>query len=75
MTNSNIGINQSMHFLSWLNQEKISIALSTYQTNRLFIIGQKPDGELSAYERIFDRAMGLYATDNSLYLSTRYILS
>ncbi|MBR8827123.1 MAG: TIGR03032 family protein [Gomphosphaeria aponina SAG 52.96 = DSM 107014] len=62
----------SEYWLSWLEEHNLSIALSTYQTNRIFFIGKKPDGTLSGFERFFDRAMGLYQQENSLYLATRY---
>lgn len=52
----------------------MSLAFTTYQTNRLFLLGVKPDGRLSAFERLFDRAMGLYATSERLYMSSRYQL-
>ena len=52
----------------------MSLAFTTYQTNRLFLVGVKPNGQLSSFERLFDRAMGLWTTPNHLYLSTRYQL-
>lgn len=64
----------SRDFLAWLHAEKISLAFTTYQTSRLFFIGLKPDGALSAFERLFDHAMGLYATPDTLYMSSRYQL-
>src|SRR5512136_1621205 len=64
----------SREFLDWLREMRVSLALTTYQTNRLFLIGVKPNGQLSVFERIFDRAMGLYATPERLYVSTRYQL-
>jgi protein O-GlcNAc transferase len=65
-------ITVSRHFLGWLHESGISLACTTYQTNRLFLIGAKPDGTLSAFERAFDRPMGLTATAERLYLSTRW---
>ncbi|MGD1716731.1 TIGR03032 family protein [Dapis sp. BLCC M172] len=62
----------SQQFIDWLNTEKLSLAFTTYQSNRLFFIGIKPDGSLSATMRTFDRPMGLYATADSLTLATRY---
>jgi len=62
----------SEYFLSWLEEHKISLTISTYQTNRIFLIGLKPDDTLSGFERFFERAMGLYQQENSLYLATRY---
>ncbi|NEO57270.1 MAG: DUF4915 domain-containing protein [Okeania sp. SIO3B5] len=62
----------SQQFIDWLNTEKLSLAFTTYQSNRLFFIGIKPDGSLSATMRTFDRPMGLYATADRLTLATRY---
>lgn len=67
-----IEITCSQHFLAWLAQEQISLAFTTYQTNRLFLIGRKADGALSTFERIFDRPMGLFAQADRLYVGCRY---
>ncbi|MGK7894580.1 MAG: DUF4915 domain-containing protein [Xenococcus sp. (in: cyanobacteria)] len=67
-------ISCSRYFLSWLQEQEVSLAFTTYQTNRLFLVGVKPNGQLSGFERLFDRAMGLWTTPNHLYLSTRYQL-
>jgi uncharacterized protein (TIGR03032 family) len=67
-------ITVSRHFLSWLHDAAISLAFTTYQTNRLFLIGLKPDGALSIFERHFDRPMGLYATAERLHMTTRWQL-
>ena len=62
----------SEHFHQWLDGEQISLAFTTYQTNRLFLVGCKKNGHLAVNERLFDKPMGLYASDESLYMSTRY---
>ena len=62
----------SDHLYQWLNDEKISLAFTTYQTNRLFLVGCKPNGRLAVNERLFDKPMGLYACKESLYMVTRY---
>lgn len=64
----------SPHIIDWLQELQISLAFTTYQTCRLFLLGVKPNGRLSAFERMFDQAMGLYATQERLYLSTKYQL-
>ncbi|WP_169829429.1 TIGR03032 family protein [Desulfatibacillum aliphaticivorans] len=69
-----VEITCSQGFLSWLNQEKISLAFTTYQSSRLFFLGLKENGALSAFERLFDHAMGLWATPDSLIMSSRYQL-
>ncbi|MGZ8191094.1 MAG: TIGR03032 family protein [Methylococcaceae bacterium] len=56
----------------WLNELQISLAFTTYQTNRLFLIGCKPEGRLAVNERLFDKPMGLYAHKDSLYMACRY---
>src|SRR5262245_18261390 len=67
-------IRTSRHFLSWLAQSGASLAFTTYQTNRLFLIGTKENGRLSVFERHFDRPMGLFATPERLWMSTRWQL-
>ncbi|MDY7048060.1 MAG: TIGR03032 family protein [Microcystis panniformis WG22] len=57
---------------AWLQQEKISLAFTTYQTNRLILLGSYEDGRITLQERLFDKPMGLYADATSLYMSTRY---
>lgn len=80
MTNPNpssrIQISHSRNFISWLCDQKIALALTTYQSSRLMLVGVNHLGQFSGFERIFDRAMGLYATPNSerLYLACRYQL-
>ncbi|MGH7288248.1 MAG: TIGR03032 family protein, partial [Myxococcota bacterium] len=64
----------SRHFLSWLSESGASLAFTTYQTNRLFLIGMKEGGRLSIFERHFDRPMGLHATPERLLMSMRWQL-
>jgi len=62
-------------FPSWLTQQQISLACTTYQTSRLMLIGAVPEtNRISAFWRIFDRAMGLFCTSERLYLSSKYQL-
>jgi uncharacterized protein (TIGR03032 family) len=62
-------------FPSWLTSQQISLACTTYQTSRLMLIGAAPEtNRISAFWRIFERAMGLYCTSSRLYLSSKYQL-
>ncbi len=62
-------------FPAWLKQQQISLACTTYQTNRLILIGAGAETDrISIHWRIFDRAMGLYCTPERLYLSSKYQL-
>jgi uncharacterized protein (TIGR03032 family) len=65
-------ITTSRQLLSWLAEQKISIALTTYQIGKLYFIGLKPDDALSVFERSFNRCMGLCTTANGLYMSSLY---
>ncbi len=69
---SEVSITASAGFWNWLDSLQIGLAFTTYQSNRLFLIGRKPEGSLSIDERLFDKPMGLYYFDNSLYMACRY---
>lgn len=62
----------SEHLYQWLENERISLAFTTYQTNRLFLVGRKENGHLAVNERLFDKPMGLYTRNESLFMATRY---
>lgn len=64
----------SRQFTAWLAEQRLSLAFTTYQSGKLFLLGVRPDGGLSVFERTFNRAMGLAAHDRQLYLSTLYQL-
>jgi uncharacterized protein (TIGR03032 family) len=60
----------SRYFIQWLASNGISIALTTYQTGHLMFIGVNSQGQLTSHGRGFQRAMGLHATPQRLYMST-----
>ncbi len=63
-------ITTSRQMLPWLAEQKLSIALTTYQIGKLFLLGLKSNGELSIFERTFNRCMGLCPTPNGFYMSS-----
>jgi len=67
-------ISGSRQFTSWLAAQPLSLAFTTYQAGKVFWIGLQPNGQLSVFERTFERCMGLTVHGNSLYLSTLYQL-
>ncbi|MCF2145974.1 TIGR03032 family protein [Desmonostoc muscorum LEGE 12446] len=67
-------ITASQEFNSWLAQQNLSIACTTYQTNRLFFVSSQANDRLLVHERLFDKPMGLYAAGDRLYMTTRYQL-
>jgi hypothetical protein len=46
------------------------LALTSYQTGQLMLIGPLLDGRLSVFQRNFVRAMGLWAALQRLFLTT-----
>lgn len=65
-----LSVTCSRHFVSWLAQEGISLAVTTYQAGRLFLIGPQPNGRLSVFERSFPRCMGLWSDGQTIWMSS-----
>ena len=56
----------------WLAAQGVSLAFAVPPA-KLFLIGLREDGRLSAFERTFNKSMGLAASGTStIYLGTRY---
>ena len=58
----------------WLSSSKISIAISSYQTGRVYLVGSDKTGRVSFFERIFERAMGIVGNAQRIYLGGLYQL-
>jgi hypothetical protein len=56
-----VDVTGSPHLAAWLAEQSVSLAFTTYQSGKLFLLGCYPDGRLAAFERTFDRATGLWA--------------
>jgi uncharacterized protein (TIGR03032 family) len=69
-----IEVTTSRHFSSWLADQQVSLAFTTYQTSKLFLLGRYPDGRLTVVERTVDRCMGLWGDGQTMWLSSRYQL-
>ncbi|MDB6155430.1 MAG: Ribosomal protein acetylase RimI and related acetyltransferase [Chthoniobacteraceae bacterium] len=76
MNQPQLEISGSRNFTSWLKEQRLSLAFSTYQTGKLFLIGLKPDGKLSIFERTFERCMGLCVSADlqTLWMSSLFQL-
>ena len=59
---------------AWLAEQRVSLAFTTYQTGKLFLIGLRPDGQLWVFERTFNRCMGLWSDGQTLWMSSLYQL-
>lgn len=64
----------SQGFSGWLAANQCSVALTTYQAGRLFLIGRKPDGSVRAHERLIEQCQGLWTDGQSLWTSSLYAL-
>jgi uncharacterized protein (TIGR03032 family) len=65
-------LSASRQFPEWLVEQGASLAFTTYQAGKLFLIGVRPDGRLSVFERTLARCMGLHASGNSLYVASLF---
>lgn len=66
----------SRQFSSWLAEQRVSVAFTTYQAGKLFFVGLQGSGQLSIFERTFSRCMGLctQSSANTLWMSSLYQL-
>lgn len=64
----------SRRFPAWLVEQQISLAFTTYQVGKLFLIGLQADGRLSVFERTFNRCMGLWGDGQTLWMTSLYQL-
>ena len=67
-------ITTSRQFGAWLAEQQISLALTTYQAGKLFLIGLQPNGRLSIFERTFNRCMGLWGDSQTLWMTSLFQL-
>jgi len=64
----------SRHFAGWLAEQDVSLALTTYQAGKLFLVGRKTGGGISVFERTFNRCMGVWADGPTIWMSSLYQL-
>ena len=74
MTKPSLELSGSRLFTAWLAEAGGSLAFTTYQAGKVFLIGLRPDGRLSVFERSFERPMGLGAAPGRFWMSSRYQL-
>jgi uncharacterized protein (TIGR03032 family) len=76
MAQETFALTTSRGFESWLHRSGGSIAFTTYQAGKLFLLGLKPEGRLAVFERTFSRCMGVAVSGDArtLLLATQYQL-
>ena len=67
-------VTSSRQFPDWLKEQNASLAFTTYQAGKLFLIGTNADGRLSIFERTLPRVMGLHADRETLWVASLYQL-
>lgn len=58
----------------WLAGHGVSLAISSYQSGRVYLVGSDQAGRVSFFERIFERAMGIVGNAQRIYLGGLYQL-
>ena len=56
-------------FAAWLHAAGVSLAITTYQIGKIFLIGAPAPDRLSVTERTFERCLGVSADQSSLTLA------
>jgi len=64
-------ISVSHGLASWLIANQTSIAFTSYQSGRLFLVGVMPDGTVSVNQQAFSRAMGICWDRGGLWLASK----
>lgn len=69
---NNVKYSISGGFVNFLKKQNISVALSSYQSGKFYLLGQNPKGGLMINERVFQKAMGIYVHEKTILLATLF---
>ena len=64
----------SRQFSNWMQEQRLSLAFTTYQAGKLFLLGLQPNGRLSVFERTFNRCLGLWSNGQTMWMTSLYQL-
>jgi uncharacterized protein (TIGR03032 family) len=67
-----LDVSASRQFTSWLREQGLSLAFTTYQAGMLFLVGIQANGKLSMFRRALPRCMGMAINGDSLFVSSLY---
>lgn len=59
-------------FVNLMARLNISVAVTSYQSGKFYLLGRNPRGGLIIHERLFQKAMGLHVEGNTLLLATLF---
>lgn len=57
-------------FVPLLHQLDVAVAVTSYQSGRLYLLGRNPQGGLMVNEQFFQKAMGLHYDGQTLFMAT-----
>lgn len=61
-------------FSGWLESHDTSLAFSTYQLGKLFLVGRKAPDRIALFERNFNRCLGLWTDGQTIWLAAAFQL-
>src|ERR1700722_3469406 len=67
-------VSSSRYFADWLTEQRVSLGFTTYQSGKLFLLGRNSQGALSIFERTLSRVMGMWGSEQTLWMSTLFQL-
>ncbi|MEO0363431.1 MAG: DUF4915 domain-containing protein, partial [Pseudomonadota bacterium] len=73
-TSATVTYSMSGGLVRWLAARKVSLALSSYQSGKFYLIGRNPRGGLLVDERLFQHAMGIAVDGRRIVLATQNAL-
>jgi len=62
----------SRGFANWMAMQRVSLAFTSYQTGKLFLVGLTPDRKVSFHQQTYQRAMGVHAQKDRLYVGSLF---
>ena len=71
-SDTTVSYSMSGGFVSLLSKLKVSVAISSYQSGKFYLLGCNPKGGLMVDERLFQKAMGIHVENNSIILATLF---
>ena len=73
-TEPSLELSTSRQFTNWMLEQRLSLAFTTYQAGKLFLLGLQPNGRLSVFERTFNRCLGLWSNGQTMWMTSLYQL-
>lgn len=65
-----LDIQTSLGLSAWLKSNQVSLAFTTYQIGKIFMIGVNEDNTVHTIERTFPRCMGIALQDDTIWMSS-----